>query len=280
MSGRGGRGGGRGGRGGARGGRKAAPPGAPWDIDASVVISDTPQETYPKSYNPPPASNLPYSQAESRGVKYFVKFRRDFHNSPLYTHKHLTPDCSKASSNISDPVAKSYGLQQMNARFGVRSRATIDPFLAVPMYSHKFVDEARIVPEVKGRIFNLDLFPEELWSTLEGKADKVTTQKGTKRKSTLGDGIFDEDDEPIRRKRPETEEERKRRIEEAAQGRDHDDDAAEEEAEDDEAEISQEDDDFEDDEDGGDYNAEQYFENGDEGADFEDEGGGESAMDF
>ncbi|KAI0127191.1 DNA-directed RNA polymerase III, subunit Rpc31 [Xylariales sp. AK1849] len=292
MSARGGRGGGRGGRGGGRGGRKPPAPGLPFDYDPNLQVPDTPQETYPKTYNPPSATKYPLSASETRAVRYFVSFRRDFHSSPLYTHRHLAPESLTASSNISDPVSKSYGQEQMNARYGIKSKATVDPFLATPMYSHKFVHEARTIPDFRGRAFDEELFPEELWPTLQGKdgvpgaakpAANGIVKKDLKRKSMAdGDDPFDSDDEDFRRKRPnETDEERRRRIEEAAQGRENEDEVVgEEDLDDDEAEMTQEDDDFEDDEDGGDYDAEQYFDGGDYDEGIDDEGGAEAAMDI
>lgn len=283
MSGRGGRGGGRGGRGGARGGRGNLP----WDYDPAGV-QEQPKERYPKTYKPPRASNFPLSTAEARAVTYFVQLRRDFHNSNLYTHKHLAPDSTSTSSNLTDPVCRSYGQQQANARYGVKSKATVDPFLSVPMYSHKFVHEARTLPDFRGREVHHELFPEELWNTIDGtddggKAAAKASKRDLKRKSMAGDIEDDEDEDVVgrhKRRGPETDAERRRRIEEAAQGKDEEgENLAEEDPEEEEDELSQEDDDFEEDEDGGDYDAEQYFDGGDD--DYGDEeGGGESAMDF
>ncbi|KAH6660841.1 DNA-directed RNA polymerase III, subunit Rpc31 [Truncatella angustata] len=266
----GGRGGGRGGRGGARGGKGGAS-GLPWDYDPTTV-SNQPQETYPKTYRPPLAASFPLTPSESRSVRYFVKFRRDFHNSPLYTHKHLATEAVGAS--ISDPIAKTYGQEQVNERYGINSRATIDPFTAVPMFTHQFVSETRPMPYLRGRDWNHDLFPEELWPTLDGKDGgpaKDALAKATKRKSVAADNLPDDEDDDGMRKRPETDEERRRRIEEAAMGGENEDAADEEE--DEEGELEDPDDDFEEDEDGGDYDAEQYFENGDD--DEGDDGGGD-----
>lgn len=274
MAARGGRGGGRGGRGGARGGKGGAN-GLPWEYDPTLN-TDQPQDTYPKNYRPPAASSFPLTSAESRSVRYFVKVRRDFHNSPLYTHKHLATEALGTSSNIADPVSKQYGQEQVNERYGIKSKATVDPFTAVPMFTHQFVSETRTMPFLRGRAFHHDLFPEELWDTLDGKDGgpaKDAISQGMKRKSTaLDNALEDDDEEAAARKRPETEEERKRRIAEAAAGRDNEDDAVEEDPDDDEENMSQADDDFEDDEDGGDYDAEQYFDGGDD--DMEDDGGG------
>ncbi|KAK8128962.1 DNA-directed RNA polymerase III subunit RPC7 [Apiospora sp. TS-2023a] len=281
MSARGGRGGGRGGRGGARGGRGNLP----WDYDPAGV-QEQPKERYPKTYKPPRASNFPLSTAEARAVAYFVQLRRDFHNSNLYTHKHLAPDSTSTSSNLTDPVCRSYGQQQANARYGVKSKATVDPFLSVPMYSHKFVHDARTLPDFRGREVHHELFPEDLWNTIDGTDDggkaaaKLASKRGLKRKDIDEDDEDDEDVVSRKRRGPETDAERRRRIEEAAQGKDEEgENLAEEDPEDEEEELSQEDDDFEEDEDGGDYDAEQYFDGGDD--DYgDDEGNGESAMDF
>ncbi|KAI1851510.1 hypothetical protein JX265_012408 [Neoarthrinium moseri] len=274
----GGRGGGRGGRGGARGGGKS---GLPWEYDPNPTL-DQPQETYPKTYRPPLASAHPLTPSEARAVRYLVKFRRDFHNSGLYTHRHLAPESVSASDDFSDPVSKAYGQQQVNDRYGVKNKATIDPFLSVPMYTHQFVAETRTMPDLRGHPFHHDFFPEELWNTLDNK-DGGPKGPIRKRKSMAVDedpfALDDDDDldESGQRKKPMTDEERRRRIEEAATGKEADDDIADEDAEDEDGDMSQQDDDFEDDEDGGDYNAEQYFDGGDD--DLEDEGGGEAAMD-
>lgn len=271
MAARGGRGGGRGGRGGARGGKGS---GLPWEYDPTLN-TDQPQETYPKSYRPPVASSFPLTSSEKRSIRYFVNFRRDFHNSPLYTHKHLASEALGTSSSLADPVSKQYGQEQVNERYGIKSKATVDPFTAVPMFTHQFVSETRTMPYLRDREFEANLFPEELWVTLDGKdggPTKDAISQGMKRKSMALDNQFEDDEDAAMRKRPETDEERKRRIAEAAAGRDNEDDAAEEDPDDDEADLSQADDDFEDDEDGGDYDAEQYFDGGDD--DMDDDGGG------
>ena len=215
-------------------------------------MSREPQETYPKSYRPPIAPTL--TPSEARRVASLVAFRRAFHNTPLYTHRHIPSEMTTASaggaSTLSDPVPRMYGQAQVNARYGVKNRATLDPFLAVPMYSHRFVDESRALPELKGRPYAKDFFPEELWATLDGKdkggpkaarssaATAATAaalngqdkSRGTKRGRPVG-GEDEDVDDPFGdlnddeaafqqqhggRRKPETEEERKKRIDEAA----------------------------------------------------------------
>ncbi|ORY59768.1 DNA-directed RNA polymerase III, subunit Rpc31 [Pseudomassariella vexata] len=280
-----GRGGGRGGARGGRGGARKGPPGLPWEIDPSVQVPDRPQETYPKTHNPPPASKHPLTASESRSVRYFVKVRRDFHNSPLYTHKYLAPD-STASAHLSDPVSRSYGQEQINAKYGVKSKAAVDPFTAVPTYSHQFVEESRTLPDVTARPlpYIKEFFPPELWGTIDGHDGPktkaaATARKGVKRKSIAveEDPLADSDDEIFAMMRkPETEAQRRRRIEEAAEGGgDNEDVEGDVDVDEEEHEVT-EDDDYEDDEDGGDYNAEQYFDNGVDGGDDDDgDGGGE-----
>ncbi|KAI1442130.1 DNA-directed RNA polymerase III, subunit Rpc31 [Annulohypoxylon stygium] len=306
MSGRG-RGGGRGGRGGRGGfaaGRKAGPQGMPGADDPSLQFNEKPQDTYPKTYKPPIAP--PLSPTEDRSVAAFVAFRRAFHNTPLYTHRHLTQNSvhDAATSKPSDPVRRAYGQAQLNARFGVKSKASADPFRAVPLYSAKFVDEVRVLPELRRRAdsYVKAFFPEELWATLHGRdaggprgghlasanGDGAQAKKGTKRKAVvLDDESVQGDDKKgqgsswQKRREDETEEERKKRIDASLKENEADEAENKEDIDLDEEEehMSQEDDDYDDDE-GGDYDAEQYFDGGDADDFGEDEGVGESAMDF
>ncbi|KAK5633781.1 hypothetical protein RRF57_009495 [Xylaria bambusicola] len=295
MSGRGGRGGRGGGRGGSRG--KPAPPGMPGGDDPSLIVNDQPQETYPKSYKPPVAPHL--TPSEERASAFFFSFRRAYHNTLLYTHRHINGEFLSAK----DPVLPRHGQSQINARYGVKNRATVDPFLSVPMYSHRFVDDTRTLPKLRdARPWVKDLFPEELWATLDGKdtggprggiQTKENTSRGTKRRlhgddddEQYGDG---EDDEEIlgwgrsqRRRENETEEERRARIEGAGKDADNEDGDTGDADEEDEEEMELEDDEYDsaEDEDGGDYNAEAYFDNGDDDDFGDDDGVGESAMDF
>ncbi|KAI2468468.1 DNA-directed RNA polymerase III, subunit Rpc31 [Annulohypoxylon bovei var. microspora] len=296
--GRGGRGGGRGGRGGFGAQRKAGPQGMPGADDPSLQFNEKPQDTYPKTYKPPVAPHL--SPAEERSVAAFVAFRRAFQGTPLYTHRHLTSGVSDdaATSKPTDPVRRTYGQSQLNARFGVKSRATADPFRAVPLYSHKFEDEVRTLPELRRRAdrYVKAFFPEELWATLHGrdaggpKGGFLATKekKGTKRKAVVLDDdptVSDDDAEGAswrRRREDETEEERKKRIDASIKEGENEDTENKEDIdlEEEEEQMSQEDDDYDDDDEGGDYDAEQYFDGGDADDFGEDEGVGESAMDF
>lgn len=269
--------------------------------DPSLQFDEKPQETYPKTYIPPDAP--PLDTFEERSVAAFVAFRKSFHSTPFYTHRHLTTTIDEAAtSKPTDPVRRTYGQAQINARFGVKSRATVDPFRAVPLYSNKFEDQTRSLPELKRRAdkYVKAFFPEELWATLYGrdtggpKGGYLSTgngvvhgKRGTKRKAVVVDGdpfASDDDVEGLasrRRREDETEEERKARIEAALKEGDNEDAENKEDIDldEEEEELSQEDDDYGDDE-GGDYDAEAYFDGGDADDFGDDEGVGESAMDF
>ncbi|KAI1824070.1 hypothetical protein F4861DRAFT_507689 [Xylaria intraflava] len=295
MSGRGGRGGRGGGRGGSRG--KPAPPGMPGGDDPSLIVNDEPQETYPKAYKPPVAPHL--TPVEERAVACFIKFRRNYHNTPLYTHRHVNAEFQSAGG----PVLARHGQAQINARYSVKNRAAVDPFLSVPTYSERFVDDTRTLPKLRGtRSWVKDLFPEELWATLEGKdtngpkggfQTKENQTKASRRRvvdddeeDVLGDGDDDDDlfvsSRPQRRRENESEEERKARIDGAGKDADNEDGDAGDPDEEEEEEMEVEDDDYDsaEEDEGGDYNAEAYFDNGDDDDFGDDDGVGESAMDF
>ncbi len=214
----------------------------------------------------------------------------------MYTHRHINGEFLSAK----DPVLPRHGQSQINARYGVKNRATVDPFLSVPMYSHRFVDDTRTLPKLRdARPWVKELFPEELWATLDGRdtsgpkggfQTKGNADRGTKRRphdeddgddDPYGDG---DDGEEIfgwgrsqKRRENETEEERKARIDGAGKDADNEDGDGGEPDEEDEEEMEVEDDDYEtaEEEEGGDYNAEAYFDNGDDDDFGDDDGIGE-----
>jgi DNA-directed RNA polymerase III subunit RPC7 len=197
---------------------------------------------------------------ETNGIQYFLLLRHQMHSSPLYTSKR---------ASLHDPTAprKMYGQAQMNAHYGVKNKASLDPFTAVPTYSQKFVREERALPDWTARPVCRELFPAELLDTVEPE-DGAGVRK--KRKLELSkvsalpnaEAAFgmpalegDADDEGG-----------KNLLERLEAMRD---DEGEDAAELDEEEGVEEDEEDEvyDDEDAGDYDAENYFDNGDEGGD-------------
>ncbi|KAK4245894.1 DNA-directed RNA polymerase III, subunit Rpc31 [Corynascus novoguineensis] len=179
MSGRGGRGGrGRGGRGPPTNGRRAvAQNSVPWTMDSDIVLDGKPSEQFPP-YNVPKAPIL--TKTEEKQVSCFLLFREQCQDSPLYTQARSR---AQASS-----TARTYGQEQINKRYGQVTKATVDPFTAVPMYSHKFRKLPRTLPDLGSRPFAKEFFPPELHSTLDG--DDELAGPGTKRRrvgpKTLG----------------------------------------------------------------------------------------------
>ncbi|KAJ4159133.1 uncharacterized protein LMH87_008046 [Akanthomyces muscarius] len=152
MSRGGGRGGGRGGRGGGRGGR----PNVPWDTGDEPDAR--PSELFPPYAVPTPRS---LTTAEANSVHYMLLLRHQVHASSLYTSKRTA---------LTDPTAprKTYGQAQMNAVYGVKNKASLDPFTSMPTYSQKFVRQERALPDWSGRPVCRELFPQELLETVDG----------------------------------------------------------------------------------------------------------------
>ncbi|EHK49078.1 uncharacterized protein TrAtP1_000330 [Trichoderma atroviride] len=262
MSRGGGRGGGRGGRGGGRGGR----PGLPWDDTDEPDAR--PSELFPP-YVVPTSRNL--NATEYNGVQYFLLLRHQIHSSPLYTSKR---------TSLIDPDAprKTYGRDQMNALYDVRSKASVDPFSAMPTYSQRFSRPERALPEWSSRPVCREMYPPELLDTVDS-ADASGVRKRRKlelskvnalpnAEEAFGMPAIEGDDEgvPV---------DGKHILEKLDALRDDEGDEVGD-AEDDEGLEEEEEDEVYDDEDAGDYDAEGYFDNGDEGGDdYGDDGDGE-----
>lgn len=197
------------------------------------------------------------------------------HASPIYTSKR---------SVLRDPTAprKTYGQEQANAQFGTKNRASIDPFTAVDMYSHRFVREERALPDWTGRPVCKELFPDELADTVDpvvGDGRRKRRRLELSKVSALPNAeaafgmVTGEEGE-------EMDESRRRNLLDrlAAIGGEEEEGAELEEEEG--LEEEGEDDEIYDDSDAGDYDAENYFDNGDEmGEDYGD-GGDEGGATF
>ncbi|KAL2018170.1 hypothetical protein VTK56DRAFT_1195 [Thermocarpiscus australiensis] len=161
MSGRGGRGGRGGGRGGraTNGKRSVAQNSVPWTMDSDIVLDGKPSELFPP-YDVPKAA--PLSKKEEKQVSYFLLFREQCHDSPLYTQ-------ARAWTQNFSSAGRAYGQEQLNKRYGQTTKATIDPFTAVPTYSHKFQKVPRTLPDLGSRPFAKEFFPPELHAALDGE---------------------------------------------------------------------------------------------------------------
>lgn len=84
------------------------------------------------------------------------------HDGPLYTQ-------ARTWTQIPTGTGRTYGQEQINKRYGQTTKATLDPFTAVPTYSHKFHKVARTLPDLGSRPFAKEFFPPELHPTLDGE---------------------------------------------------------------------------------------------------------------
>lgn len=186
------------------------------------------------------------SKAEKIQVSRFRSLLTDIHEGPLYT---VLGD----NVRVGKPTAS--------------SAATFDPFEGTPTYSQKYTKRRRRIPKLDTRPYVLKFFPKELWSTLDpssesqngvdmnsiGKKLQLSTIKRADRLAGL-DG------------------------EENISGDEDAEEMAERNLDGDETPVEEEDidDEYEDDEEGGDYNAEQYFDDGGDDAGDDYDGGGDA----
>ena len=213
---------------------------------------------------------------EVREIGHYKRIQKEVHRGPLYTQ----PTKRDASA-----PAKTFGEDQFNRQYSTNPKADFDPFTGVETYSQAFQPKANELPKFAGRPFSKppchsvppklipadkSLFPKELWPALEGKAGaevrKTLCQAQAKKTGLInslsinatakqGDRtkiVLEKMDSVI----PDQEEEE-----------DEDQEQAEEEN----------DDAFDDESMGGDYDAEQYFDNGEDGS--EGDGGGRGGDD-
>lgn len=216
---------------------------------------------------------------EQRQVDRYRQLREQFHEGPYYS--------------VLDAASSS-------AKKGSAARANYDPFHGMPSYSGRYQKKKRTIPRLQGRPYSesihletgqdkvvwiveddtltvyravMKFFPRELWQTiqpsfkpdssLDGFVAPVTRTGGAKR-GFEDDEEDGQDEDPSKRRREDDE------------GGEGEGDALDQDEEQEEEIV---DSDFEDDDDemGGDYNAEQYFDGGDDeyGDDgFGDGGGG------
>lgn len=195
---------------------------------------------------------------EKRQIKALKNLLEEIHRGPLYT---------EPTKRDIDAPAKTFSEDQFNSKYGAPGKAGIDPFHGVETYSQKYAPKKRTIPQLSGRPFNKELFPQELWEVLEGDAGeevKNHINRIAEKKSLMLSNAKDS-------------EEKTRIILEkikTATG-DKEDDA---EMEDEEpAEEEEQDYDFEEDEDdmGGDYDGEKYFDNGEGDSGDDDNAGGD-----
>lgn len=162
----------------------------------------------------------------------------------------------------------------MNSRFDIKSKASLDPFTAVPTYSHKFVPEERALPDWSNRPVCRELFPDELLDTVEPQ-EGVGGGARKKRKLELTSvSALPNAEEAFGMPSLEGggDAENGRNLLERLDALRDEEGEEGAEADEEEAPEDEQDQDY-DDSDAGDYDAENYFDNGDEG--MEDMGDGD-----
>ncbi len=193
----------------------------------------------------------PLTASEELSINHYQTLRTSIHDGPLYT---------KAPPRDPATIPKIFGEDQANEIFAERGRTDIDPFVGVPTYTMKYEKKERAMPQLSGRPFIKEFFPQELEGTLDGSDGHGGKVAGaTKKKLILATGLSVEEKNRLMLEK----------IGEATE------DAADDAVAEEEEEEQEEDYDYEEDEEemGGDYDAEQYFEDGDDDGD-DDAGGG------
>lgn len=97
------------------------------------------------------------------------------HDGPLYTQTR------SFNVDASEPT-RVYGQEQINKRYGVKNKATVDPFLAMPTYSQRFIKQERALPDLASRPFAKEFFPPELHATLDGEDGPAAAGGGKRRR--------------------------------------------------------------------------------------------------
>lgn len=163
----------------------------------------------------------------------------------------------------------------------MRNKASIDPFTAVASYSQKFVRAERALPDWSGRPICREMFPAELLDTIDETQDGAGVRKKRKLQLTKVSALPSAEEAfgmPSLDGGGDDELDGKRLLqrldalgeEEGEEGGELDEEAGGDEEDQDEVY---------DDEDAGDYDAENYFDNGDEfGEDYGDGDDGEGTF--
>lgn len=210
-------------------------------------------------------------------MKHFLLLRHQIHSSPIYTSR-------RALLDDSGRPRKLYGTAQANATYGGRSRASQDPFTAMPTYGQRFVREERALPDWSRRPLCRELWPAELLDTVDPEEPDDGAALGGPRKKRrrlelTRVSALPNAEEAFGMAQPADDEMGRDLLERLdAMG----EEGAEEGAEVDDEEglgDADEQDEVYDDEDAGDYDAENYFDNGDDGGDdYGDDGDGEGTF--
>lgn len=267
----------RGGRGGGRGGKAPGGLDFPWEHDPDIdqYLNYTPTELFPvrlsRSEVATQANFLPLLQnvettitapptaAERRSFYHANRLREMRRAGPFYA----TGDLSKRPSRNAVMTGRVGKAQVGND--------SSNPFTSMETYSSKYNKKTRVLPDLKSYPFIKEFFPRELWDVM-GIADEESEKKAK------ADGV-----DPPKKKRKLLQIAKANTIsrlealeaEEARRAEAGEDEEEDEEKEDGEGQpLETQDDDYEDGEsEADDYNAEAYFDNGED--DYGDEDAGD-----
>lgn len=117
-----------------------------------IIVSSSPlaallTTALPQPYSVPISS--PVTNREKDQVQSFLLFREQVHDGPFYTATRSYNTVT--SSGATTPRA--YGQEQINQRYGVNSKGSLDPFTAVDMPSSRMKRPERALPDFGDRPF-------------------------------------------------------------------------------------------------------------------------------
>ncbi|KAF2496554.1 hypothetical protein BU16DRAFT_525710 [Lophium mytilinum] len=245
---------GRGRGGGFRGGKSAGGLDFPWEHDPDIdqYLKWEPDKLFPEIEPTIPA---PPTADELRSVYHSRRIRDMRRAGPFW-----------ATGDLSKRAGRGAGGRDN------KGNDTFNAFTGMETYSSKYVPKKRVLPDLKSYPFVKEFFPKELWDVMgisDDEDDKKKAADGTKPPPKKRKMLqIAKANDMSRLEALEAEAKRK------ADAGEEDDDDEEKEEEDGEGGEEVQDDDFEEDEsDGDDYNAEAYFDNGEDDFGEEDAGG-------
>ncbi|KAI9817324.1 MAG: hypothetical protein M1826_001639 [Phylliscum demangeonii] len=242
----------------ARKGRDGKPFGlnVPWAYDPDIKPDYKPSELFPAIDQYPPSA---LTAAERAQVARFRAFRARMHDGPLYTILGGGPRAGQQGGG------------------GGRLGTVIDPFEGMPTYTQKYKKKTRKIPRLDTRPYDYDRHGEvDVHGgsmTKKRKKDKVLTLAGGHHDDENDSALPPQSDDENAEETDKGVESKTRPAkddaddEETAKGVEDDDDAEDDNEQDQDDEFDEQDEDM-----GDDYNAENYFETGEE--EIDDGGGG------
>ncbi|KAF2645018.1 hypothetical protein P280DRAFT_444287 [Massarina eburnea CBS 473.64] len=247
MAARGGRGGARGGRGGGGAGRGGkmmiAGTEVEWDL-SGLEIQKGPAERYPKYHHPPQPN--PATEDEKRILQHHLGIRTRIREGPFYTI-------------LNDGMKN--GLKRKSDDRVPTEAALFNAFSENQTYSARYIKKRRRVPKLDTRPYVVDLFPPELHELLVpgGSSEKRQLLSVTRMNAkSYVDRMIQQEQDRLK----DVEDRAENEEEEANEEEDADENEGKPDAVDEEDNWSAVSSDSE--ESGDDYNAEQYFDNGDD----------------